>query len=198
MQPLLSLQPSNTTAKPKYFSYSVRWTLVPISVGRCLSLQRRFIRTANLITGPRFHVHTLLFSTLIYPVLLWYESVLCNIICNRCQIWSDQAMKASTDEFLYVSRICRWLIAFSRLVPHLRFLLLLQSARSSNGSIASSRRLRSARCSSPKLIQRRRQSAASNIARNQRVSRTFRTRHRVDQSTSWNINPEQADCWCKM
>ena len=122
MQPLLPLQPSNTTAIPKYFSYSVRWTLVPISVGRYLSLQRRFISTANLITGPCFHLHTLLFSTSIYPVLLWYESVLCYFICNRCQIWSDQAMKASTDEFLYVSRICRWLIAFSRLVLHLRFL----------------------------------------------------------------------------
>ena len=125
MQPLLPLQPSNTTAIPKYFSYSVRWTLLPISVGRYLSLQRRFISTANLITGPCFHLHTLLFSTSIYLVLLWYESVLCYFICNRCQIWSDQAMKAwfsTDDEFLYVSRICRWLIAFSRLVPHLRFL----------------------------------------------------------------------------
>ena len=89
MQPLLPLQPSNTTAIPKYFSYSVRWTLLPISVGRYLSLQRRFISTANLITGPCFHLHTLLFSTSIYPVLLWYESVLCYFICNRCQIWSD-------------------------------------------------------------------------------------------------------------
>ena len=37
----------------------------------------------------------------------------------------DQAMKASfstDDEFLYVSQICRWLIASSRLVPPLRFL----------------------------------------------------------------------------
>ena len=127
MQPLLPQQPSNTTALPKYFSYSVWWTLLPISVGRYLSLQRRFISTANLITGPRFHVHTLPFSTSIYPVLLWYVIwyVLCYFICNRCQIWSDQAMKAwfsTDDEFLYVSRICRWLIAFSRLVPHLRFL----------------------------------------------------------------------------
>ena len=127
MQPLLHLQPSNTTAISKYFSYSVRWTLLPISVGSYLSLQRRFISTANLITGPRFHVHTLPFSTSIYPVLLWYVIwyVLCYFICNRCQIWSDQAMKAwfsTDDEFLYVSRICRWLIAFSRLVPPLRFL----------------------------------------------------------------------------